>query len=121
MAPAAQRYHVEIILDSNPSSGLQNLTAVLRVLEIIVGVMFSHRPVGVITGDRGVEEGALLALRWRALQCMADFGNIGGYPEALWPILLPLTTFLWAVKVSITNIVAQRLASMVVDVTTLHL
>ena len=41
------------------------MTSVLRVLEIIVGVIFFHHPAGVMTQARGVEGVILLALSWR--------------------------------------------------------
>ena len=42
MAPAVHRFQVETTLASNPRFVLQNLVAVLGVLEIVVGVFFSQ-------------------------------------------------------------------------------
>ena len=53
MAPVAQRDQSETSLDSNTSFGLHNLMVVLRVLEIMVGVMFFHIPVGIMTRSGG--------------------------------------------------------------------
>ena len=39
----------------NTRFGPQDITEVLRVLEIMVGVIFFHIPVGVTTWARGVE------------------------------------------------------------------
>ena len=47
--------------------GPQNMTAVLMVLEIIVGVIIFHRPVVVMKQARGVKGVVLLALRWITL------------------------------------------------------
>ena len=54
MAPVAQRDQSETSLDSNTSFGPHNLMVVLRVLEIILGVMFFHLPIGVMAWDREV-------------------------------------------------------------------
>ena len=62
MKPAAQKDQVEMYLASNPRFGLQNLTAVLRVLEIIVGSIFFCLPVGVMTWAGAVEGGVLFTL-----------------------------------------------------------
>ena len=50
----------------------------LRVLEIIVGIMFSRCPVGIMTRDRLVEGDKLLVLRWRMCQSRANSGHISG-------------------------------------------
>ena len=52
--PAVRRDPLETSLTSKPRFGLQNLMDVLRIFEIVVGVMFFHRPVGVMTRDEGV-------------------------------------------------------------------
>ena len=83
---------------------LKNMTAVLRVLEIMVGVLFFCLYVHVITQDRGLEGTASLALRWRTRQSIAALGHMSGSPEALWPIFSTLTPFLCVVNVSIKNI-----------------
>ena len=70
-----------------------------------MGVMFSHRLVGIMMWDRGVERCVLLDIRCGTRQSRATFGRRSGPPEALWPIFLPLTPFLWSMKVSVTKIV----------------
>ena len=67
------------------------MTAVLRVLDIIFGVIFLYLPVGIVSRARGVEGGALLALRWKMRQIRVDFGHMSGSPEVLWPISWYLT------------------------------
>ena len=62
MEPAARKDQVETSLASNPRFGLQNLTAVLRVLEIIVGFIFFRLPVGVMTRAEAVEGGVLFTI-----------------------------------------------------------
>ena len=96
------------------------MTAVLMVLEIIMGVMFLHPPVGVMTRDREVEGGAFFDLVFRTLQSRAAFGHMSGFPEASWNIFSPLTPLFWVVKLSVTNFVALRLASVEVAANTLR-
>ena len=79
MAPAVHRFQVETTLASNPRFVLQNLVAVLGVLEIVVGVFF-HSPVSIMTRSGGVEGGVLLALGWRTRQIRENFGHMSGYP-----------------------------------------
>ena len=55
MAPEAQMDWAEISLASKPRSETHNLTAVLRVLDIIVGVILVHLTVYIMMWDRGVE------------------------------------------------------------------
>ena len=62
------------------------MTAVLVVFEIVVGGIFSHHPVGILTRARGMEGVVLLSLGWRTRQSNATFGHINGSPEAVWPI-----------------------------------
>ena len=69
------------------------MTAVLRVLEIIVRIIFPHLSVGVMTRAREMEGDALLSLRWRMCQIREDFGHMSRQPENLWPIFSLLTTF----------------------------
>ena len=59
-------------MDSNPRFGPQNLTAVLRDLKIIVGVIFFRHPSGVMTQTRGVDSGVLLSFICMMLQIRAD-------------------------------------------------
>ena len=63
MAPAARREHADTSLASNRRFGLQKPTSVLRVFKIMVGFMFYHLPVRVMTRASGVEGGALWDLR----------------------------------------------------------
>ena len=106
MTPDAQREQAETSLASNTRFGPHNMTAVLRLLEIIVGVIFSHSPDGVMKRDRSMEGVELLALRWRTRQSRSAFGHRSGSLESLWPILLPLTPFFCFMKVSVMNVVA---------------
>ena len=103
MAPVDWRNQVETYLASNPRFGSQNLAVVLRVLEIIVGVMFSHFPVNFTMRTRGAEGGVLFDPRWRTCQRRETFGHRSGSLEALWPIFLTITQLFWFVKVNITN------------------
>ena len=85
---------------------MQNMTVILRVLKIMVGIIFSHLPVGVIARSRGVEGDTLLYIKWKTRRIRAAFGHSSGSPEALWPILLPLTPLFWVTNVSVTNVAA---------------
>ena len=93
MDPAAQKDLAETSLDSKPMFGPHILTEALRVLNIIVGMVFTHRAVVVMTKARGEEGGAALGFRYRTCQSRSSFGHISGYPENLWPIILPLYPF----------------------------
>ena len=106
MAHAAQGDQAEISLDSNPRFWPQNLTVVLRVLEIIVGVMFSHLPAGAMNGARGVEGDLFFYLRCSTHQIRVYFGHSSGSPEALRQIFFYLTLFFWVVKLGVNNIMA---------------
>ena len=64
-----------------------------------------------MTWDRGVEGGALLALRWMTRRSRAAFGYQSGSPEPLWP----LNTFYCGVKVSAMNDVDWRLTYVVIS------
>ena len=55
----------EILFASNPIFVPHNMMVVLRVLEIMVGVMLFHLSVGVLTRARGVDGDTSFALRWR--------------------------------------------------------
>ena len=120
MSPAAQRAQVETSLASNPRFGPQNITTVLRVLNIIVGVIFLHHPSGVMTRSMGVAGAALLALIYRTRQSRAVLGAQEWVARGFWPIFFPLTPFLCVVNVSITNVAAWRSASMAVAAKTLN-
>ena len=76
--------------------------AVLRVFEITVGVIFSHRPTGFIMRASGVDGSAQWALRWSTHQRRVALGNNNGYPDALYPIFTPLMPFLWVLNISVT-------------------
>ena len=75
MAPAVQKERSDISLASNPRFGPQKPTAVLRVFNNMVGVMFSHLPVEVMTQASGVERGATWALRCIAHLRRNSLGN----------------------------------------------
>ena len=83
MAPVARREQSETYLASNPRIGPQNMKGVLRVLEIMVGVIFFHIPDGVMTQARGVEGAFSLDLRWRTRQSREALGHSSGSPKAL--------------------------------------
>ena len=83
MVPAVWRYRVETSLASNTSFGPHNMTAVLGVLKILVGVMFFHLPIGIMMQTRGVEGGGLLDFIWRTRQIRAAFGHSSDYPDTL--------------------------------------
>ena len=119
MDPAAQSEQVENYLASNHRLGTQNMTLVLRFLEIMVGVLFYHLTVGVITRDRGVEGAAPLDLRWRMRQSGATFGQMSGSTEVLWHIVSPLTLLFCVMNVSIKKVAARRYASVSVAAKTL--
>ena len=53
MEPAARRDRSEKSLSSKLRFRPQNFVAVLKVLDIIVDVMFFHRPFGVMTRSMG--------------------------------------------------------------------
>ena len=90
------------------------MTEILRVLDILVGVMFFHLPVGVMAWDRGVEGSTPLALRWRIRQSRAALGGSSGSPEAFWPIFSPLTPFFCVVILIVTKVAAWRSAPVAV-------
>ena len=81
MATLAWREQAETSLDLNSMFGLYNMTAFLRILEIIVGDICLHFPVSVMTRDRGLEGVALLSLRWSMRQSGEDVGHSSGSPE----------------------------------------
>ena len=86
----------------------------------MVGVIFFHLPVRFITWSRGVEGGALLALRWSMRHSRESLGNSSGSPESLWPIFSPLAPLFCVVKVSGTNFAAWRSVSVAVTAKTLQ-
>ena len=90
---------------TKPSFELHKMTLVFRVLEIIVGIILFHRPVGVMTRAGGVEGVSLLDLRCRTRQSRADFGSRSWSPGALWNIFFTLPPLFWVVKVSVMNVV----------------
>ena len=58
MVPVAQRHQMETSLSSNPKFGPYNLMGILRILDIIVGIMFLHLPIDVMKLTWGVDGGA---------------------------------------------------------------
>ena len=58
MAPSALRERADTSLYSNPRFGPQKPMAVLRVFDIMVGVMFFHLPDRIMTQASEVKEGA---------------------------------------------------------------
>ena len=90
------------------------MTAVLRLLEIMVGIIFFHLPVGVMTRARVVTGGSLISLKWRMCQNRVALGHRIGSPEALWIIFLSLTHFFCVINVSVTNVSDWRSASIYV-------
>ena len=80
------------------------MTAVLRVLEIMVVVIFYQLTVGGMPRDRGMEGNALLYIRWRTLQSRVAFVHRSEYPEALRHISLLLTPLFWVLNVSVTHV-----------------
>ena len=93
---------------------MKNLTVVLRVIYIIVGVIFFHIPFGIMTWDRGVERGAVFLQRWCVRLSRVALGHRSGSPEALWLICSPLTPLFWDVDVRVENIAFWRSSSVVV-------
>ena len=94
MAPAAGSDRAETSLASNTRSRPQKFIAVLIFLEIVVGVVLFHRPIGVLMRDRGVELVAEFFPRWSVHQRRATLIHRSGSPEALCPIYFPSRLFL---------------------------
>ena len=90
MVLAAQREQAEISLASNPRFGAQKPKTVLRVFNIIVGVIFSHLPDIVMKWASGVEGGAPQDLRWLTCRRRVDLGHKRGSTDALCQIPPPL-------------------------------
>ena len=91
---------------SNDRFGMQIMTAVLRVLEIMFGVVFFHIPIGVMDRDRGMEGASLLAIRWRTRRSRADLWQKSGSTESVRHIFSPLTPFFCVVNMSVTKVAA---------------
>ena len=89
MELAARMERADTYLDYNPRFFLQKSTAVLRVFEIMVGVIFFHLPAGVMTRASGVEGGALRDVRWSTCRRRATLGHKSGSPDALFTITHP--------------------------------
>ena len=83
MSPAVRRERADTSLTSNTKFGLQKPMEVLRVFKIMVGVIFSHIPAGVVMRASGVEGDDLWALGWTASKRRADFGHKRGYTDTL--------------------------------------
>ena len=89
MAPEAQMEPVNISLTYNPRFGPQKPMAVLRVFKIMVGVMSSHLPAGIMTRDSRVEGGNPWDIGWSTCQRRNTLGENRGSPDALYPIYPP--------------------------------
>ena len=63
MTPVARRERDDMSLTSNPRFGPQEPTAVLKVFEIMVEVLFSHLPTGGTTQNSEMEGGSPWSLR----------------------------------------------------------
>ena len=114
MAPSTLREWGDMSLALNPRFGLQKPTAVLRVFNITVGVMFSHLPTIVMTQVIGVEGDTQWDLRCSTYRRRAALGHKKGLPYALCQIFPPLTMFLWVVNVSVTKLAAWSLLAVAV-------
>ena len=77
MTPVAQRVWEDTSLDSNPRFGAQKPIAVLRVFEIMAGVMFFHHPAGVMMWVSKVEGVALWFLNLSTRRSKAALGVSG--------------------------------------------
>ena len=89
-SPATQSEWAETSLASNSNFGPQKPTAVFRVFDIMLGVMFSHLPTGFITRASGVQS-TLWDLRRSTCRRRAALGHNRVSPDALCLILLPMT------------------------------
>ena len=87
----------------NTRSGPHNLTAALRVLEIIYGVTFYHLSDGGMMRLMGEDGGAQFLRRWRTRHRITDLGQKRGSPEDLCWIFFPTTPLLWAMSIRVTN------------------
>ena len=77
MTPVSQREWEDTSLDSKPRFGPQKPMAVLRVFEIMAGVMFSHHPAGAMMWVSKVEGVALWSLNWSTRRSKAALGVSG--------------------------------------------
>ena len=84
------------------------MTEFFRVLDIIVGVIFLHRPFGIMTQDRGVNWGVVVLRICSVRLRMVDLGQMSSSPEALWLIFLSLNPFFLDTNFRVTKIVARR-------------
>ena len=110
----ARRERPETSLDSNPRFGPHNITSVLRVLGIMVGVIFFHLTVGVMTRDREAEGAISLALRLMMSQIREALWHMSGSPYEFWPIFSPPTSLFCVVNVRVTNVADWRYTSVAV-------
>ena len=99
--PSAWRNQADTPLDLNPRFGLQKPTLVLRVFEIMVGVVFSHLLTGVMPRASGVEGGSPWALKWSTYWRRAVLGHNRGSPDVLCPFFSPLMLFFWVLNISV--------------------
>ena len=93
--------------DLHPRFSPQNPTVVLRVFEIMVGVMFFHLPSGVMTQDIGVEGGAPCDLGWSIHRSRDALGHKRGSLDALCMIFTPLTPLLCVANFSVKNMACR--------------
>ena len=108
---SAHRYWINTFLTSNIRSETHNFTAVFRVLEIIVRVVFFCRPFSVMMQYRGVDRGEVFLHRWSFHLRREDLGHRSEPPDVLREIFLPITMLFWGVTIRMTNVAAWRLSS----------
>ena len=104
----------EMSLASNPMFGPQKPTAILRIFDIMVGVMFSHLPTRVMTWASRVEGGDPRSLRCITCQRKDALGHNRGSLDDLCLIFPHLISFFWVVNVSMNKLETWRLLSMAV-------
>ena len=117
MEPLAWREQVDKSLALNPRFGPQKPMEILRFFEIMVGVMFSHLPAGVMTRASGVEGGAPWDLRCSTCGRMAALENERGSPDTLCHFNPLLTPFLWVMNYIVTKLEAWRSPAVAVTAT----
>ena len=88
ISPKERRYCAEKSLDSKTRSGLQNFIEVLRVLDIMCGVIFFHLLFGVMSKARGLKRCTEFFCRWSVHLRSAVLGHRSRSPKDLWQIFL---------------------------------
>ena len=83
MAPVVRRDRAETSVAPKTMFGPQKWMALLRFLEIIAIILFSQRPIGVMTQAMVVERAVLFDFILRTRQSRVDFGHRSGSPETL--------------------------------------